>query len=404
MAGRFKPAEWTKIESLLESDPQAFGMPEGGREKSLVLASFNIRKLSTDRARKPEIGFMARFCAACDLIAVQEVQDNLDGLFHLKQRMESRIAEEGGFGLVVSDTTGQVPGEKGMAERLAFLYRRSRIRRLAMASDLTVDLTSVLENVFGHEAELVDSRREFEKKMAAYHAKKRKTKPAYVPPAFVTFVRTPFVAAFEAPAANDLPPLRFSAVNAHLVYGTPAQREAEFEALVEWLTARLLAEDRLLTPSFILLGDLNLDVDMPDKDRLRIRNKIRGFNEKHFGDPGDNRAYFPFIDPHPATGEIIRTNARLNQTFDQIAFFRGKKENRLPNHKWLSEMPTDSHFKDPDGFDFNVFNFTELFSQSLKGTAYADLTKPQIKNFGKKYEHSVSDHMPIWVRIPRPGF
>lgn len=400
MAGHFTVSEWSKIEQELGAAPGKYGMPEGGREKSLVLGSFNIRKLSSNRGRKKEIDFMARFCAACDLVAIQEVQDNLDGLFHLQERMNSRIAEEGGFGLVVSDITGQVPGEKGMAERLAFLYRRSRIRRLAMASDLTVDLTSVLENVFGHQEELLASRKEFEAKMARFHAGKRKTKPTYVPPAFVTFVRTPFVAAFEAPAANDKAPLRFSAVNAHLVYGTPRQREDEFEALVRWLTARLLADERLLTPSFILLGDLNLDVDLPDKDRKRISGKIRKYNAEFFDNPADNRVYFPFIDKHPITKKIIRTNARQNQTFDQIAFFRDPKEAGLPDHSWRAAMSGTN----PDGYQFNVFNFTDLFAQALRRKPYDDLTTAQKKALGKKFEHSVSDHMPIWVRIPRPGF
>ena len=404
MAGHFTKTEWNKIDAMLDADPAKFGMPEGGREKSLVLASFNIRKLSSDRGRKREIDFMARFCANCDLIAVQEVQDNLDGLFHLKERMESRIAEDGGYGLVVSDITGQVPGEKGMAERLAFLYRRSRIRRLAMASDLTVDLTSVLENVFGNEQGLIETRREFEAKMKKFLDGKRKTKPTYVPPSFVTFVRTPFVAAFEAPAANDQPPLRFSAVNAHLVYGTREQREAEFEALISWLTARLRAKDRLLTPSFILLGDLNLDVDLPDVDRVRIAGKIRAYNEKFFGDPGDNRVYFPFIDKHPASRKVIRTNARLNQTFDQIAVFRGKAERRLPDHTWLGKIAANRSAQAPDGYNFDVFNFSELFAQAVKGQAHGGLSGAQIKSLGKKFEHSVSDHMPIWMRIPRPGF
>ncbi|MDP6875513.1 MAG: hypothetical protein QF521_18485, partial [Alphaproteobacteria bacterium] len=248
-----------------------------------------------------------------------------------------------------------------MAERLAFFYRHSRIRRLAMASDLTVDLTSVLENVFGHQEELLASRRVFEAKMAKFHAGKRKTKPTYVPPAFVTFVRTPFVAAFEAPAANDQAPLRFSAVNAHLVYGTPQQREDEFQALVRWLAARLLADQRLLTPSFILLGDLNLDVDLPEVDRKRISGKIRDYNKEFFGNPADNRIYFPFVDKHPAKGKVLRTNARQNQTFDQIAFFRDPKEAGLPDHSWRAAAGVAK----PDSYQFDVFNFADLFAEAL---------------------------------------
>ncbi|MCH6587994.1 MAG: endonuclease/exonuclease/phosphatase, partial [Proteobacteria bacterium] len=119
---------------MLDADPTSFGMPEGGREGSLVFASFNIRKLGSPRNRSHEIDFLARFCACCDLVAIQEVQDNLDGLRRLKERTEARIAGSGEYALAVSDITGKVPGDPGMAERLAFLYRHRRVRRADMAS------------------------------------------------------------------------------------------------------------------------------------------------------------------------------------------------------------------------------------------------------------------------------
>ena len=69
----------------------------------MVLASFNIRKLGrTEKrvkgkiiSRKRELEFMARFCARCDLVAIQEVQDNLDGLRYIKQKVDERVASEG---------------------------------------------------------------------------------------------------------------------------------------------------------------------------------------------------------------------------------------------------------------------------------------------------------------------
>ena len=137
MAQRFTAKNWKAILDELKRDPAAYGMPEGGREKSLVFASFNIRKLSSWRGRQPELDFLARFCACCDLVSIQEVQDNLDGLRHLMERTESHVAGRGHYALTVSDITGKAPGGKGMAERLAFLYRHHRVRRLDMASDLT---------------------------------------------------------------------------------------------------------------------------------------------------------------------------------------------------------------------------------------------------------------------------
>ena len=109
-----------------------------------MLGSFNIRKLSRAKGRERELDFMARFCAACDLVAIQEVQDDVDSLRYLKERTESRVAGRGEYALAISDITGEVPGESGMAERLAFLYRHRRLRRLELASDLTYSVLGTL--------------------------------------------------------------------------------------------------------------------------------------------------------------------------------------------------------------------------------------------------------------------
>ena len=407
-AGHFTERQWDKIEAELLRDPKGYGMPDGPREESMVLASFNIRKLGqTEKrvkgkiiSRKRELEFMARFCARYDLIAIQEVQDNLKGLRYLKQKVDERVASEGEFGLLVSDITGEVPGEKGMAERLAFLYRKSRIKRLDMTSDLTVDRSGVLANFMKHSDEFSAAYEKFETELKAFEQKKRKKKPKLKLPAFLTFTRTPFVAAFEAPAAGGGDPLQFIAVNAHLIYGTMRDRKEEFKALISWMTHRLLRQKRMVAPNFILMGDLNLDLDKPVKDRADINDYICGLNEKVFGDKKAERVYFPFIDKHPVTKKLIRTNARQNQTFDQIAFLRGAKEQQLPNKRWSKLVDWD----DLDAFDFNVFNFADLFAKTIKGKAYRGLTKVQREDLGKNFEHSVSDNMPIWVRIPRPGF
>lgn len=400
MAGRFSDSEWRKIEKLFARDPARFGMPEGGREKSLVFASFNIRKLGSFRNRKREIEFLARFCANCDLVAIQEVQDNLDGLRYLKERVEAHVAGEGEYALTTSDITGEAPGESGMAERLAFLYRHRRVRRLDMASDLTFDRTAVFKRFFDNEKVLLDERRKFEHETKRFENRERKTKPRYVPPVFVTFVRTPYVAAFEAPAALDAPPLRFTAVNAHLIYGSKPERRREFFALLSWLTNRLTAKKRLVAPNFLLLGDLNLDFDRPRKDRKAIDGEIRKLNQDVFGDKDARRIYFPFLDPHPVAKKVFTTNARSNQTFDQIGFFLGAEEGHLPNDLWKVRIGADK----PDGFNYGVFNFADLFARALMDKPYVSLTKAQKGALGEKFEHSVSDHLPIWVRIPRPGF
>lgn len=400
MAGHFTDAEWQKITNELDESPANYGMPEGGREASLVFASFNIRKLGKTLHREREIDFLAGFCARCDLIAIQEVQDNLDGLRLLKDRMEAKVAGTNEFGLIVSDINGEVPGETGMAERLAFIYRKHRVQRMDMASDLNIDRSTVMQHFFDNHKLIVKTRKAFDKKMAEFDAGERSTKPVYAVPAFITFMRSPHVTAFEVPAANDEKSITFAAVNAHLIYGKQKERDAEFEALIKWLAHRLKSESRMTVNNFILMGDLNLNFDQPVKDRARIEKRIRLLNEEAFGNADERRIYFPLIDGEAKGGKAIRTNARHNQTFDQIAFFLGRNEKRLPNDRWRA-LAKDAK---PDGFAYGVFNFTDLFARALNGEAYTRLSKAEKTALGKKFEHSVSDHMPIWVRLPRPGF
>ena len=400
MAGRLKITEWETINAELNRDPDFYGLPQGGREASLVMSSFNIRKLGNLGNREREIEFLSKFCSRCDLISIQEVQDNLEGLIHLKDRMESKIAGEDEFELVVSDITGEVTGESGMSERLAFIYRKRRIKRLDMVSDLNIDRSSVVARLFENYELISKSKENFESKMLDFSTGRRRTKPTYALPAFISFIRSPHVVAFEIPAANDQKPITFAAVNAHLIYGTQKERDAEFEALISWLTNRLKDQKRMTVDNFVLLGDLNLNFDKPIKDRKRIEGRLKKLNKEVFGDAEKRRIYFPFIDGNPLTGENIRTNARSNQTFDQISFFLGSKEKQLPNDQWRGLVDGDN----PDGFNYGVFNFSNLFARSLKGKSYLRLNKQEKSEMGKKFEHSVSDHMPIWVRIPRPGF
>ena len=116
MAKQFTPAEWKPIRARLEEDPQRYGLPQ--REcGSVLLGSFIVRKLGSSRSRSPDTWeFLADVCRTFDLLAVQEIMDDLSGL----RRLMSLLGPE--FSLVVSDLTGVFPGEPGLGERLGFIY------------------------------------------------------------------------------------------------------------------------------------------------------------------------------------------------------------------------------------------------------------------------------------------
>ena len=79
-AKQFTPDEWKLIRQILKDGPDKFGLPERVYG-SVVLGSFNIRKLGSTRSRSPDTwDFLAHVCQHFDLLALQEIQDDIDGL------------------------------------------------------------------------------------------------------------------------------------------------------------------------------------------------------------------------------------------------------------------------------------------------------------------------------------
>ena len=85
----------------------------------------------------------------------------------------------------------------------------------------------------------------------------------------------------------------------------------------------------------------------------------------------------------------------MTETYDQIAFF--SHDDRLPDP---SENAAAGLTK--DGFDYGVFNFVELFSKAVNGKSIGSLSKADQSSFIDRFQHKVSDHMPLWLRLPLP--
>lgn len=104
MAARaFTHGEWKKIRERLEADPGRYGLPERVYG-SVLLASFNIRKLGSATSRNKDTWeFLADVCRRFDLLAVQEIMDDLSGL----RKLQGLVGPE--FGMIVSDKTGAFP-------------------------------------------------------------------------------------------------------------------------------------------------------------------------------------------------------------------------------------------------------------------------------------------------------
>ena len=57
---------------------------------------------------------------------------------------------------------------------------------------------------------------------------------------------------------------------------------------------------------------------------------------------------------------------------------------------------------DPRGPDYGVFDFVSLFSDALLGKPPECLVGDERSDFFGRFEHKVSDYMPLWMRLPLP--
>lgn len=398
MASHFTDLQWQKINDRYAQSAGDYGLP-ARRNDSVIIGSFNIRKLGAVKNRTQQSWqFLKDTIEQFDLLAIQEVLDDLSALEHLL----SLIGED--YGMVVSDITGAKPGSRGNIERLAFLFNWKRVSRTALASDVTFDRSEIADNLYEHRSEFNRAWREHVGRLHDWeekaeerraHNKRAPAKPALALPRFVSFIRQPHCVSFRVKGMGDAKPYEFLAVNAHLLYGSnKEEREWEFRALLEWLTIRAKYIDRLYHPNIILLGDCNLDFDKVSVMRSDIDDFLKSLNNSVLKSKKAAVANFPMLSDHPARG-ILKTALRQKETYDQIGIF--SNDSRLPR-------PHDNKTAGSAGgkYDYGVFNIANLIANALHGNDIDQITSKQKKDIFKRAEFDISDHMPIWIRLPLP--
>ena len=399
MAKSFKVEEWDKIYSQLDGNDHLYDLPAKS-SNSIVFGSWNIRHFGefwdgdTPKRSAGSTKLIVKFCERCDLIALQEVKASLSSVRNLLNTLNQNTTRD--YKLLSSDITGRVPGKKkkGMKERSTFIYDSAKITLGEVISDLNIDQTEIIANV--------------NKAIKATHANFARTNAIAKTKGwvsgkwlatsllvrgrlkkFITLIRSPYLITIKV-HGNDGASYDLSIVNTHLQYGTEKEREREFFYLLEWLVHSTNNPTDMEPPLTILMADLNLTFGKSNsKRRDAIAKTVSDYNSK-MNSNRQLRVNFPFLDEHPTKG-IIKTNARLSETFDHISTF-SRGENRFP---WARYNNTAGQHG-VEGFDYGVFNFVKLFQDA----GFARETDGKIDV--SKFDFDVSDHMPIYLRMPIP--
>jgi len=415
----FTKPQWTRIHKHLDDHEDEYGLPER-RPGSLVFSSFNIRKfgkLKKGTKIKRSAGswqLLVKYAARCDLLAIQEVGDDLSSVRHL-------IAELGEqYNFVASDISGGSPGAGGNIERLVYVYRNDKLQPTGLGSDLAYERSDILRTLYDERETIRNDLINREAEMAVLDAKveawkqdvieweqtglnakggtskpSKPKKPAFSITEFLQFIRSPHMVSFKTIDAAGVEPYRFIAMNAHLLFGGSntvwkGERLREFKALMDWLIIRADKIHRMFEPNFILFGDLNLDFEKTNIKRKQITDYLISLNKTRLKKAA--KINMPFISVHPGQDDVFRTNARKNQTFDHIAIIASDR--RLPPPHKNDEAGKEG----ADLFNYGMFDFVKLFFDVLPDETRANTRKPKYSLF----QHDVSDHMPIWIRLEKP--
>ena len=172
---------------------------------TLLLATWNIRQFGDNRLTE-SLHYIAEIISRFDLVAVQEVSNDMAGL----EKLMALLGHNWDY--IVTDST---EGTAGGGERLAFIYDTGKVFFRKMAGKIVLP-----------ENKLVDKRWQF--------------------------TRSPFCVAFQAGW------FRFILATVHIYYGISTKddprRVEEISAIADFIKNRAQKEDE----NYILLGDFNI--------------------------------------------------------------------------------------------------------------------------------------------------
>lgn len=228
----------------------------------LLMATWNVANLGVQERREKDYFLIAELVSWFDLVAMQEVNDNLSGLRAIQRHLPPS------YRLLFSDAAGN-------DERLAFLYDSDKIALLEEVGEVAIPPSDV-----------------------------RHIRLPGIEQRFEGFDRNPYLAGFRSDS------FVFVLVNVHLYFGSESAISVNRRSLETYAVARW-ADIRRRSPyaysrDIIALGDFNLPKAEPGDPIYEALTK-RGLH----------------LPEHSTQiGSTIRTDSH----YDQVAFFPGETQ------------------------------------------------------------------------------
>lgn len=181
----------------------------------LLLATWNIANLGLQQRRESDLRLLAEIITWFEMVTVQEVNENSDGLVALHALLPNA------WRLLFSDAAGKTQ------ERIAFLYDSDKVELLELVGQVNVPPRDL-----------------------------SKVKISGITQKFTGFDRDPYLASFKAKS------FRFTLVSVHLFFGSESKVDVERRSLETLAVARWAdlerTSDWCYCDDIIVLGDFNL--------------------------------------------------------------------------------------------------------------------------------------------------
>jgi len=343
-------------------------MPFKTRHATLILGTWNIRNFDDNRfgngGREPEdLQYLAEIIARFDVLAVQEICDDLGSL----ERLMELLGPE--YGYILTDVTA---GKSGNDERLGFIFDRNKVRFQGIAGEL----------VLPDDMLIIDG----EKKLQ--------------------FSRTPFMCAFQSGW------FKFEFSTVHIYYGASSgakyrRRVAEIQKIARFIAKQAKADSR----SRVLVGDFNIERRGSDGFNALaeagfevVQNNI-GSNKdqtKHYDQisylaredrlvrsPGPrNQGVLQFFESIFREADFPAYRARLRATIrDKIAKIEA---DLVADEEWQATRPSKTRAKSIADKQASIAKWSTCLTDD------AELKRYYLDDWRT---FRASDHLPLWVEL-----
>lgn len=259
---------------------------------SLLTATWNLTNFGVQERTVDDFALMAEVIGWFDLVAIQEVADNLSQLRTLMNHLPAS------YRVIVSDIGGN-------DERAGFLYDSAKLTRLELAAEVAIPPSD-----------------------------QRYIRMRGVSGSFKGFDRNPYVVAFRAGI------LEFTAVSTHLFFGSHSyydedRRALEAYALARWADQRHKAAGAY-SQNILVMGDLNLPI------RDMSSNVFKALIAKGL------------ILPQHST--LMGSNLAGDKDYDQLAFHAGGMQNSYTGNSGVFDFDHTPFFTDAWNTSPEYFN------------------------------------------------